>query len=101
MHDFRPAGGERVRVVVTKVVQELGFGGLVRIAIIDAVHVGPNHQLIGIDGVRDNRAGKIGAVAAQRGDAAVQRGADETSNHGNYASVEKREKQFAAASASS
>src|ERR1700682_1876283 len=31
MYNLRPAGGERVGIVVTKVVQQLGFRGLVRI----------------------------------------------------------------------
>src|SRR5580693_4404980 len=101
MHDLRAAGGECVSILITEVVQKLGFRGLVRIGSVDAVDVGPDHQFVGVNGVRNNRAGKIGAVAAQRSDAAVRGGADETSNYGNDVMEKKREQQLPAALAGS
>src|SRR5579864_1896841 len=83
MQDFRSACGERVRFVVAEVVQELRLRVFVRIGGVDSVDVGPDHELVGIDNVRDDRAGKVGAVAAKRGDAAVGSRADESGDDGN------------------
>ena len=68
----------------------MGIGGK------DAVDIGPDDEFFGVHDVGDDSAGKIGAVAAERGDTAVGSGADETGDDGNEAVFEKRKKNFAA-----
>jgi hypothetical protein len=72
------------------------FGGFMRIRGIDAVDVGPNDELIGVHNVGDDGTGKIGAVAAERGDTAVRSCANEAGNDGDNAGFEKRKKNGAA-----
>src|SRR5207245_9597749 len=67
-----------------------GIGG------VDAVDVGPNDELVGINDMRDNSTGEIGAVAAKRGDAAVGSGADKAGDHRDNAGFEEREENAAA-----
>ena len=97
--NFCSAGRERVRFIVAQIVQKFCLRGLVRIRGVDAVHVGPDHEFVGIDDVSDDGAGKIRAVAAERGDAAVGSCADETGDDRNDAGLEQRRKNSAAAAA--
>jgi hypothetical protein len=92
-----PAGGEGVRLVVAEFMQQPRFGGFVRIGGENSVHVGPNDELIGAYDVGHDGSGKIGAIAAQGGDAAVGGGADEAGDDGNDSSLQQREKNFTAA----
>src|SRR6266436_3966578 len=73
------------------------FRGFVGIGSVDAVHVGPDDEFFGVHDVRDEGTGKIGAVAAERGDAAVGRGADEARDDRDDAVFKQREKNGAAA----
>ena len=94
---LRSARGERVRFVVTEIVEEFRMYALVGVLGVDAVYIGPDYELVGIDNVGDDRAGKIGAVAAERGDAAVGGCTDEAGNDGNDAVFEERGENGAAA----
>src|ERR1700744_694296 len=96
MQNFRSACGERVRFVVAQVVQELRLRVFVGVRGVDSVDVGPDHQLVSIDDVGNDRAGKIGAVAAERGDAAVGSSADETGDDGDDVVFEQRSQHGAA-----
>ena len=96
MKNLGAAGGQGVRLIIAQVVEKFGFGGDVGIVGINSVHIGPDDELFSVHYVGDDRAGKIGAVAAERGDAAVGSGADETGNDGNEAVFEKRKENFAA-----
>lgn len=91
MKDFRAAGGEGAGFVVAELMQKARFGGFSGIGGVDAVDVGPNDELVGINDMRDNSAGEIGAVAAKRGDAAVGSGADKAGDHRDNAGFEERE----------
>jgi len=73
------------------------FRGFVGIGSVDAVHVGPDDKFFGVHDVRDDGTGKIGAVAAERGDAAVGRGADEARDDRDDAVFKQWEKNTAAA----
>src|SRR5258708_33654086 len=64
---------------------------------VDAGHIGPDDQFAGIDHVSDKRARKIRAVSAKSGHTTIAGGADKSSDDGNQAMIEKREKKFAAA----
>jgi len=66
---------------------------------VDAVHVGPNDKLVGIDHVRNQRAGKIRTVPAERGDTAIASRADESGYDRNEAIIEERKKNLAPATA--
>src|SRR5437667_10838461 len=77
--------------------QKVRFSGFGGIGGIDAVDVGPNDELIGVHNVSDDSAGKIGAVATKRGDAAVGSCADKAGDDGNNAGFEKRKKNVAPA----
>ncbi len=96
VEDLRAAGCQGVRLVVAEIVKEPGLHGFVGIRGVNAVDVGPDHEFVGVQDVRDDGTGKIGAVAAERGDAAVGSGADETGDHGNNGSGEQRDQQVAA-----
>src|SRR5206468_3614649 len=76
--------------------QKARFSGFAGIGGEDAVDVGPNDELVGVHNVSDDSAGKIGAVAAERGDAAVGSCADKAGDDGHNASFEEREKNVAA-----
>ncbi len=67
MQHLRSAGCERVRFVVAEIVQQTSLRGLVGIFGVDTVDVGPDDEFVGIDDVRDDRAGKVGAVATKCG----------------------------------
>jgi hypothetical protein len=95
--NFRAAGGEGVSFVVAEFVKKARLGGFVGIGGVDAVDVGPDDELIGVYDMRDDGAGKIGAVAAEGGDAAVRSCADEASNDRHDAGFEERKKNVAAA----
>src|SRR6266403_1571892 len=73
------------------------FRGFVGIGSVDAVHVRPDDEFFGVHNVGDDGSGKIGTVAAERGDAAVGRGADEAGDDGDDAVFEQGEKNGAAA----
>src|SRR5436309_14108702 len=76
--------------------QKARFSGFAGIGGEDAVDVGPNDELIGVHNVSDDSAGKIGAVAAERGDVAAGSCADKAGDDGNYAGFEEQEKYVAA-----
>src|SRR5271167_2144017 len=97
MKNFSPAGSQGVRLIIAQVVEKFGFDGGVGVGCINAIHIGPDDKLLGVDYVSDDGAGKIGAIAAKRGDAAVGSCTDETCNHGNEVCFEKRKKNVAAA----
>ena len=80
--------------------QKFGFDGSVGIGGVNTVDIGPDDEFFGVDDVSNDRAGKIGAVAAERGDATVGSRANESGDDGDKADFEKRKKSGAAASAS-
>jgi hypothetical protein len=86
-----------VRFIIAQVVEKFGFDGVMWIGSINTVHIGPDDELFGIDHVGNDGAGKIGAISAERGDAAVGGGADEAGDDRDEASIEKREEDVAAA----
>jgi hypothetical protein len=71
----------------------------VRIGGVDAVHVGPNDKLVGVDHVRNQRAGKVRTVPAERRDTAIASRTDESGYHGNEAVIEERKKNLTSATA--
>jgi hypothetical protein len=91
MKDFGAAGGKRVGFIIAQVVEKPGFSGVMGIGGIDSIHVCPDDEFLCVHNMSDDRAGKIGAVAAKRGDAAVGSGADEPGHYGYEAVFEKRE----------
>src|SRR5256885_13574347 len=76
--------------------QEARFTRLVRIGSINAIHVGPYDKFVRVHNVSDDRAGIVGAVSAERGDAAVARGADKASYDGNETAFQQRLEHVAA-----
>src|SRR5580704_15350276 len=98
MKNLGAASRQRVRFIVAEIVQEFRLRGLVGICGVYAVNVGPDHQFVGVHDVRNDCAGKVGAVAAECGDAAVWSRADETSDDRDDTSVEQRD-QYVVASA--
>jgi len=97
VENFRAAGGESVGLIVAELMQEPRLGGFMGIRAVDAVDVGPNDQLIGVHDVGDDGSGKIGAVAAERSDAAVGSRADEAGDDGDNAGFKKGKKNVTAA----
>ncbi len=97
MENFRAAGSKGAGFVVAELVQKARFGGFAGIRGVDAVDVGPNDELIGVHDVRNDGTGKIGAVAAERGDAAIGSCADKASNYRDDAGFEEGKKKVAAA----
>src|SRR5580704_5324385 len=97
MKHFGAAGRKSVRFIIAQVVEKFSFRGSVWVGGINTVHIGPDHELFGVDNIRNNRAGKIRAVAAERGDASVGSRADEAGDDGDQAGFEKRKKNGAAA----
>src|SRR6266478_6219219 len=81
MQNLRSTQCQRLRVFVTEIVQELCLRGLIGVRGVDSIDVRPNHKLVRINHVRDDCAGKVGAVAAERRDASVWRGSDEASDY--------------------
>src|SRR5882762_3349110 len=73
------------------------FRGFVGIGSVDAVHVGPDDEFFGVHDVGDDGSGKVRAVAAEGGDAAVGRGADEAGDDGDDAVFKQWEKNGTAA----
>src|SRR5256885_11632929 len=53
--------------------------------------VGPNDEFVGVHDVRDDSPGKIRAVAAESGDAAIGRCADESGNDCHNVGFERSE----------
>jgi hypothetical protein len=92
MKDFGTAGGQRVRFIITQVMQKFGFDGSVGISGKNSVHVGPDDEFFGVHDVGNDRAGKIGAIAAERGDTSVGSRTNETGDDGDEAGFEKRKK---------
>src|SRR5438552_7559199 len=99
MQNLGTGFGERVRLVIGKLMKELGFSGFTGISGVDAVHVSPDHKFVRIDYACDERPRKIRAVPAKRSDAAITRRADESGDYRNDAVTEERKKNFAAATA--
>src|SRR5579871_4629648 len=98
MQNFRSARSERVRFVVAEIVQELRLRVFVGIRGVNSIDVGPDHEFVGIDNMRDDRAREIGTVAAERCDSSVGSRADETGDDGNDSVFEQwRERGMAAA----
>src|ERR1700675_1739106 len=97
MKDFRAAGRQGVRFIIAQVVEKFGFGGSVWVGGVNTVDVGPDDEFFGVHNVSNDRAGKIGAVAAERSDAAVRSRADEAGDDRNEAGFEKRKENGAAA----
>src|SRR5277367_6821007 len=99
MQNFRAALGQCVGVVVTHFVQQLSFLIFAGVGGKDAVDIGPDDQFVGVHNVSDDGAGKIGAVAAQGGDATVGRSANKTGYDRDEAVGQQRKKNFATAHA--
>jgi hypothetical protein len=97
MKNFCATGRQRVRLIIAQVVQKFRFGGGMRVGGVNTVDVGVDDELFGVDDVRDDGTGKIGAVAAEGGDAAVGSGADKAGDDGYKRGFDKREKNVAAA----
>jgi hypothetical protein len=97
MKYFCAAGSQGVRLIIAQVVKEFSRGRNMRIGSINTIDVGPDDKLFGVHHVRDDSTGKIGAVAAKRGDTAVGSRANETGYDGNEAVFEQRKKYGAAA----
>src|SRR5437588_11421801 len=94
--DFGTAVGEGASFVVAELMQKARLGGFGGIGSVNAVDVGPDDELVGVHNVSDDGSGKIGAVAAECGDAAIGSCTDEAGNDGHNASFEEREKNLAA-----
>ena len=77
MKHFCATGGERVRFIIAQVMEKFRFDRCVWVRGVNAVYVGPDDEFFGVDDVGDDSAGEIGAVTAERGDAAVGGGTDE------------------------
>ena len=87
------AGGQRVRFIITQVMQKFGFDGSVGISGKNSVHVGPDDELFGVHNVGNDRAGEIGAIAAECSDTSVGSRTNETGDDGDLrAGFEKRKK---------
>src|SRR5260370_2203943 len=97
VENFRASGSEGAGLIVAELMQEARFAGVVRIRGVDAIDISPNNELVGVHGVRDDGSGKIRAVAAKRGDAAIGRRTNEAGNDGYDAGFEERKKNAAAA----
>jgi hypothetical protein len=97
MKDFGSAGCESVGFIIAQVVEKFSFDRIVRIRGVNTVDIGPDDEFFRVHDVRDDGAGKIGTVAAERGDAAIGSGANETGDDGDEASFQKRKKNVAAA----
>jgi hypothetical protein len=80
--------------------QKSGFNGSVGISSVNAVDVGPDDEFFGVHDVGNDRTGKIGAIASERGNAAVGSRPDEAGDDRDETSIEKRQKSGTAASAS-
>ena len=90
MENFRSARRKCVGLIIAEFMQKARFGGFVGIRGVNAVDVGPNDEFVGVHDVRDDRSGKIRAVAAKSGDAAIGRCADEAGNDRDDARFEER-----------
>ena len=97
MKNLGAAGCQGVRFIIAQVVEKFGFDRVMRIRSINAVDIGPDDEFFGVHHVSNDRAGKIGAVAAERGDATVGSGADEAGDNRNEAGFEKRKENAATA----
>jgi hypothetical protein len=97
MKNFCTGSGKSVGFVVAQLMEEAGFGGFVRIGGVDAIDVGPDDEFFGVHDVSDDGSGKIGAIAAEGGDATVGSGADKSGDYGDDAFSEEREENRAAA----
>ena len=60
----------------------------------DAVHVGPDFDGLGVQRAAHQRAGEVGAAAAQRGGDAGLVGGDEAAHHRDLARGDQREQLF-------
>ena len=96
MKNFRATGGEGAGLVVAELMQEARFGGFAGIGGVDAVYIGPDDEFVGVNDMSDDGSGKIGAVAAERGDATVGSCPDEAGYDGYDAGFEKRKENVAA-----
>jgi hypothetical protein len=96
VEDFRATGGEGMGFVVAELVEKPGLGGFMGTRGVDAIDIGPNDELIGVYDVGNDGTGKIGAVAAERGDAAIGSCANEAGDDRDNAGFEKRKKNGAA-----
>ena len=63
-----------------------------RIRRINAVYIGPDHQLVGIHNVRHDRSGKIRAVPAKRGNSSVRCCSDKAGHHRHGPLFQERQK---------
>jgi len=71
VENFCAAGKQGVGFVIAELMQKARFGAFVGIGGVDAVDVGPNDEFVGVHNVGDDGTGKIGAIAAEGGDAAI------------------------------
>jgi len=97
VQNFCAAGGKGVGFVIAELMQKARFGAFVGIGGVDAVDVGPNDEFVGVHNVGDDGTGKIGAIAAEGGDAAIGSCADEPGYDWDDAGFEERKKNVAAA----
>src|SRR5258707_2688007 len=97
MQDFCASSGKSMSFVVGKFMEQFGFRRFAGIGGEDAVHIGPDDELVSVNDVSDQRAGEVRTVAAEGGDAAVASGTDKAGDHRDQAVLEKRKQYFAAA----
>ncbi len=88
MKNLGAAGCQGVRFIIAQVVEKFSLGGGMRISGVNPIHIGPDDELFGVHEVSNDRAGKIGAIAAKRGNAAVGSRADEAGDDGDEAGFE-------------
>jgi len=97
MKNLGATSGQSVCFIIAQVVEKFSFGRGMRISGVNPIDIGPDDEFFGVDNIRNDSAGKIGAVAAKRGDAAVGSRADEAGNDGDQACFEERKKNGTAA----
>ena len=72
-------------------VQHFGVGHQARVGAHDAIDVGPDPELGGVERGGQNRRRKIGAAASERGGASIGGGAVEAGDDGHDAALEQRQ----------
>jgi len=91
--NFRAGCGKCVCLIVRSH-EQFCFCGLVRIGGVDAVHVGPNDKLVGIDHVRHQPPEKSELFLPSVVTRPSRSRADESGYDGNEAIIEERKKNF-------
>ena len=94
MQHLGPVVGQLRRLPIAHFGQHDGIFHQARIGAHDAVDVGPDPQLTGIQSTRQNRRGEVRTAAAQRGGTAIQGGAIETGDNGQNILRQQRPQYF-------